>query len=394
MLYRYSERLAWTIPVNSFSTLLSELRASGRPLLDLTISNPTQALPDYPHAEIAAALGAIPNLRYQPEPLGLLEARAAIVRRMQQRAPGIELSPSHVALTASTSEAYALLFKLLANPGDEVLVPAPSYPLFDYLAQLEAVTPKPYRLAYDGSWFIDFASLQAAVSTRTRAVILVNPNNPTGSFLKQHEWARLCEFALANSVPLISDEVFTDYAFAPSAERVSTLIGQHRVLSFTLHGLSKSAAMPQMKLAWIAVNGPAAEREQACARLELLLDTYLSVGTPVQLAAEQLLGIGDSIQRRIHARIQNNLAALQSLLHDTPVHMLGAEGGWSAILRVPRILTEEEWITRLLREQSVIVQPGYFFDLHGEAFLVVSLITPEDTFSHGLAKILAFSNTL
>ena len=387
-LYRYSDRLHWNAVANPFSSLLSELRQKGRDLLDLTVSNPTEVLPDYPHAEISAALSSIESFVYQPEPLGNLAARTAIARRV----PG--LSPAQVALTASTSEAYSLLFKLLANPGDEILAPTPSYPLFDYLAQLESVKLRPYRLAYDGSWHIDFGSLEAAMSTRTRAIILVNPNNPTGSFLKLHEWPRLRVIATTHSLPLISDEVFMDYTFGQASQRVETLTGQTDVLSFALNGLSKASGMPQMKLGWIAVNGPSEERQQACARLELLLDTYLSVSAPVQLATGKLLAIGDKIQRLIRQRLENNVAALRNLLIDTQIHLLHTEGGWSAVLRVPKILTEEEWITRLLREQSVIVQPGYFFDMPDEALLVVSLLTPEETFDNGITRLLALARTL
>jgi aspartate/methionine/tyrosine aminotransferase len=382
-------------PETPFSTLISQLRASGQPLWDLTVSNPTEALDNYPHSEIAAALASIDNFRYQPDPMGILSARQIIADRLEKRFPGLAPSPAHLALTASTSEAYAVLFKLLTNPGDEILVPTPSYPLFDFLARLESVKLSPYRLAYDGSWFVDFASLQAAVSPRTRALILVNPNNPTGSFIQRADLARLQEFAFTHSLPLISDEVFMDYAFDESVTsakgRVPTLTGQHHVLTFTLNGLSKACGMPQMKLAWIAVIGPFAHRQQACARLEFVLDTYLSVGAPVQLALEPLFAIGDTMQKCIHIRLRQNLATLDSLLANQQIHRLNVEGGWSAILRVPQILTEEEWITGLLRHQQVIVQPGYFFDMSGGAFLVVSLLTPEQTFSEGIRRILAFS---
>ena len=382
-MYRYSERLDWTAPANPFSTLIGALRSAGRQLLDLTISNPSEALADYPHAEIAAAFGSITDFRYQPEPFGSVAVRAAIARRMLP----LNISASQVALTASTSEAYAILFKLLADPGDEVLVPTPSYPLFDYLANLEGVHLRPYRLAYDGIWHIDFPSLEAAISTRTRAIILVNPNNPTGSYLKAPEFGRLCDIALARGLPLISDEVFRDYGFGESPDRVLTVSGRQDILSFALNGFSKTAAMPQMKLGWIVVSGPDREREQACARLELLLDTYLSVGAPVQQAAEKLLTIGDTIQHGIRLRLAQNLAALKHLLLDAPINVLHFEGGWSAVLRVSRVLSQEEWITRLVVEQDVIVQPGYFFDMPGEGFLVVSLLTPPEIFSEGIVRI-------
>ena len=387
-MYRYSNRLVWDVAQNQFSKLLAEARSSARPLLDLTTSNPTEALTDYPHAEIAGALRSVSSFRYQPEPFGLPETRAAITRRLKRRT-GADISPAQVALTASTSEAYSDLFKLFADPGDEILVPTPSYPLFDYLAQLDSVKLKPYQIAYDGSWFIDFDSLAAAVSPKTRALILVNPNNPTGSFLKTSEFDRLRDFVLSHRLPVISDEVFVDYAFGEPACGRSTLNDQQDVLAFTLNGLSKAAAMPQMKLGWIIVNGPEPERLRACSRLELVLDTYLSVGAPVQLAASRLFEIGDTLQQRIQTRIKNNVALLAACLAGTSVHMLNCEGGWSAILRVPGMLTEDEWTTRLLREHAVIVQPGYLFDMRGGTFLVVSLLTEEETFAAGIQRIVA-----
>jgi aspartate/methionine/tyrosine aminotransferase len=358
-------------------------------LLDLTVSNPTEAFGyDYPHDQIAKALGGIADFRYQPHPFGCWEARLAITHHLEKRLPDVHLSPSQVALTSSTSEAYAVLFKLLANPGDEVLVPSPSYPLFEYLAQLEAVRLRPYHLQYDGNWYIDFSSLDAAVSPRTRALILVNPNNPTGSFLKAPEYEQLRHFSIAHNVPLISDEVFMEYAFAESTSRIVSLNGRNDVLSFTLNGLSKSAGMPQMKLGWIAVNGTAPDRDTACERLELILDTYLSVGAPVQLSLNKLLDIGAAIRDKIRSRVLSNLQTLDRLLKNRNIHRLPCEGGWSAILRIPQIVSEDDWIHRLLLDKGVIVQPGYFFDMPGEAFLVVSLLTPEPVMQEGLHRIL------
>jgi alanine-synthesizing transaminase len=393
-LYRYSNRLDWVNQTNPISTLIAQQRASGRELLDLTEFNPTEALAAYPHAEMAVALGSIRDFRYQPTPFGDPATREAIVSRLREQSAESYLSPAHVALTASTSEAYGLLFKLLANPGDEVLVPLPSYPLFEFLARFESVKFRPYRLAYDGSWFIDFESLEEAASSTTRAIVLVNPNNPTGSFLKRWELEKLQEFALRHELPIICDEVFMDYGFAGSADRIQTIAGTQQVLSFSLNGLSKSAGMPQMKLGWIIVNGPLAERERACARLELILDTYLSVNGPVQLASEHLFHIGDGIRKQIQHRLERNLLSLSQVLRNSALHALHLEGGWSAILRVPQVITEEQWITRLLMDQGVIVQPGYFFDMPGEGFLVVSLLPQESEFTAGIEQILIVAKAL
>jgi alanine-synthesizing transaminase len=364
---------------------LEEKRSSGAPLIDLTISNPTQVFSDYPHAAIARAYGAIGDFTYRPEPAGQLEARRAIASCYQAR--GVTFNPERLALTASTSEAYSLLFKLLCDAGDEVLAPLPSYPLFEYLAALESVRMAPYRLRYDGRWFIDMASLRAQISSRTRAIIVVNPNNPTGSFLKKSEAERLCALAAEQALPIISDEVFMDYPLGSDATRVSTLIGTESTAVFSLNGLSKCAGMPQMKLAWVAIGGSDPVCEAARQRLELLADTYLSVSTPVQSALPGLLHIGDDLRRRIADRTARNLHRLHAILENSAAQCLHVEGGWSAIVRVPARFSEETWTMRLLNEYGVIVQPGYFFDMESEAHLVLSLITSPESFDQGIQAL-------
>jgi hypothetical protein len=382
----YSGRLSWSLLPNPLSNLLEKQRRLGISLLDLTISNPTEAFPHYPHGRMAQAYAGIKDFTYQPDPFGHEQARTIIAAWYRHR--GIDISPNQLALTASTSEAYSLLFKLLCDPGDEILIPIPSYPLFEYLARLEGVKTVPYRLLYDGSWFLDFASMRAAISTRTKAIVIVNPNNPTGSFLKIQECATLLEIANRHGLPVISDEVFMDYAFHhPSDHFARTLIGRDGTLSFSLNGLSKAAGMPQVKLGWIAINGPAAARAEARARLELILDTYLSVGTPVQSALGSLLETGAEIQRQIAARIAQNRTTLAAALQGSPVHILHAEGGWSSILQLPNICKEEIWAARLLSEQQVLVQPGYFFDMAAEAYIIVSLITTPDVFAEGIKRL-------
>jgi alanine-synthesizing transaminase len=384
-LFSYSERLLWSLSSNAFSRLVEEKRTAGDPLLDLTVSNPTQVMDDYPHAAISRAYANINDFAYRPAPFGQEGSRVAVARYYERR--NISISPAQILLTASTSEAYSLLFKLFCNSGDEILAPLPSYPLFEYLAGLESARVVPYRLVYDGSWYIDFTSLRQQISPRTRALVVVNPNNPTGSFLKKSEAEELADVTREYSLPIISDEVFMDYPLDPEADRVTTLIGDDSVLSFSLNGLSKAAGMPQMKLAWIALNGPERDREVALTRLELLLDTYLSVGTPVQCALPELFEIGEDIQKEIRRRTAENLKALELLLEGSPVCCLHCEGGWSAILQLPQSLTEEEWITRLLQQENVIVQPGYFFDMASEAYVVVSLITPGEQFSEGVRRV-------
>lgn len=367
-MYRYSNRLPWTFAQNSLARAVAERSGS---FLDLTVSNPTTVF-DYPHAAIREALHGIGDFAYQPDPFGLEPARAAVAEFYREQ--GFALDSSRIALTASTSEAYGLLFKLLCDCGDEVLIPSPSYPLFEYVAALEGVRTVPYRLEYDGSWFIDFDHLERQISPRSRAIVIVNPNNPTGSFLKNWEWQRLIDLALRHNLSIIADEVFMSFELKSSGGWVKTLVGDDAVLSFSLNGLSKSAGMPQMKLAWIGINGPVVERELARERLELILDTYLPVNTPVQLALRPLLVIGAQLRAAIGARTRENLARSRQILEDSPVHVLDTEGGWSAILQLPQTRTEEEWLLRLLNERDVLLQPGFFFDMPSEAYAVASLL--------------------
>jgi hypothetical protein len=383
-LNRYSERLPWSTPQNAYSALLEQKRLAGDSLLDLTCSNPTQALADYPHTEIAHAFGTVADFQYEPQALGAPCARDDIAQWYVEQ--GIVVSAKRIALCASTSEAYSILFKLLCNPGDEVLIPNPSYPLFEYLAQAEAVQTAPYRLVYDGGWFIDLDSVSNAISARTKAIVVVNPNNPTGSFVRAAELDALSEIAARYELSLISDEVFMTYAGRGAVDRVRSLIGHDEILSFSLNGLSKTAGMPQMKLGWMVVNGPEEEARAALGKLELLLDNYLSVGTPVQRALPRLLSIGDAIHSQIDKRLCRNREAL-AVLPNGPIETLASEAGWSAILRVPAIQTEEAWMTSLLTENGVVVQPGYFFDMATEAYLVVSLLSDPEQFAAGLATL-------
>jgi aspartate/methionine/tyrosine aminotransferase len=304
-------------------------------------------------------------------------------------ARGASVPADRIVLTASTSEAYGHLFKLLADPGDEVLVPRPSYPLFEFLARLECVRVVEYPLAYDGSWRIDFEALEAALGPRARAIVVVNPNNPTGSFLKARERDRLIALAAERGLAIVADEVFSDYAFAPDAERVTTLATETGALAFSLSGLSKIAGLPQMKLGWIVTAGPQELRAGAFARLELIADTYLSVAAPAQYGAARLMEAGAKVRERISARVRENLAWLRGAVEGSALGVLEVEGGWYATLRVPRTRSEEEWTLELLDRDGVLVQPGFFYDFETEAFLVLSLLTPPDVFREGVGRLLA-----
>lgn len=383
-MYRYSKRLSWSFSPNQISQLLIEKKNTAAAVLDLTVSNPTTVL-RYPHSEIKAALGDVRDLSYHPDPFGLPEAREIISNFYREQ--GYEIDASRIALAASTSEAYALLFKLLCDPGDEVLIPAPSYPLFEYLAALENVRTISYHLRYDGSWFIDFESLRERISTRSRAIVVVNPNNPTGSFLKTSERRKLIELASERNLALICDEVFMSYEIGSETGREKTLVNEAEVLSFSLNGLSKMAAMPQVKLAWLVINGPKDEQQTARERLEIILDTYLSVNTPVQLALPQLFEIGAGLRSQVLARVSRNLDRAHETLRDTPAHALHTEGGWSVLLQLPSKQSGEQWVEQLLQEENVLLQPGFFFDLPGEAYTVASLITEPPEFDEGLERL-------
>jgi aspartate/methionine/tyrosine aminotransferase len=367
----FSRRTGRSRAPNRFAELALEARAGGRALLDLTVTNPTRAGIAYP-AELAAVLerAQAASLDYAPESFGSVAARQAL-------SPIAACAVEDLLLTASTSEAYAFLFKLLCDPGDSVLVPAPSYPLFEHLAELESVELVPYRLAYDGAWHIDLDSVRPRPSTR--AVLLVSPNNPTGNYVAPGELVALSRFGL----PLVIDEVFRDYpldAAAPASPTVD-------VLSFRLNGLSKLAGLPQLKLAWTAISGPEALRREARERLELVADTFLSVATPIQRALPELLRLAPLITSAIGQRCRQNLATLRGALVASPVSVLRCEGGWSAVLRLPAIASEDELLTRLLTERALLLQPGWFYDFESEPYAVVSLLPEPDTFEQGIVRL-------
>jgi aspartate/methionine/tyrosine aminotransferase len=362
------------------NALTEAARRASASLLDLTTSNPTRAGIPYDARAITEALADPRALVYEPAPLGLVSAREAAARELG-------IASSRVAITASTSEAYAVLFKMLCDPGDEVLVPAPSYPLLGFLAAFESVCLRPYPLEYAGRWHVDLAGLRAARTDRTRAIVVVNPNNPTGHYLDASELDAMLDLDL----PIVSDEVFSSYGLGESlpAGRVASVAGVTRGLAFALSGLSKLAALPQMKLGWIGVAGDDALASGAMQRLELVLDAYLSVGTPVQHALAALLASRETASRAITVRTKRNLGVLRRAAAGSPATVLDVEGGWYAIVRVPETRSDEEWAVRLVEKDTVLVHPGYFFDMTRGAHLVVSLLTPEDAFDAGIQRLLA-----
>jgi len=377
----FSQRSEHSTEKNRLTLLLEEKRLAGQDVLDLTGSNPTKAGFHYPEAEILVALSSTGSLRYEPAPRGLIEAREAVADYYHER--GYRVSPEDILLTASTSEAYAYLFKLLADPGTEVHIPRPSYPLFDYLAWAENVQTVSYPLGYDQGWRVDVEELQHSLSPRSRAVAVVSPNNPTGSYLKAGEWADIRRVSILRQIPMICDEVFHDYPL-DSHEPVFEPLHETDTLVFLLNGLSKIAGLPQVKLGWIIAAGPENLKRAALDRLEMIADTFLSVSTPVQLACRQLLNSGSVVRDQISERTRLNLSTLREILQSTAAECLCVEGGWYAVIRLPRIKTEEEWALDLLAEKNVLVHPGYFYDFYDEPFLVLSLITPAPVFREGV----------
>jgi alanine-synthesizing transaminase len=383
----WSHRVDANLAANRLTTTLRALRAERRPILDLTLSNPTAAGFRYPH-DMLRPLADARSLVYRPEPLGLAAARAAIAADYRRR--GVSVPASRIALTASTSEAYSLLSKVLCDAGAEILVPRPSYPLLDHLACLDAVGVRFYDLEYHRGWAIDFASLESALSPAARAIVVVSPNNPTGSRIKQRELDRLAALASAHEAAIIADEVFVDYELAKdTANEPGTPLGGGPALTFGLGGLSKSIGLPQAKLAWIAAGGPDALVDEALARLEFAADAYLSVSTPVQEAAAELLDAGRVVREQIQRRVAANY---HHLVHAVPDEsgctVLDTEGGWYAVLRVPAIASEEELVLSLLVDDGVLTHPGYFFDFQSGVHVVVSLLPAEDSFREGVSRVL------
>jgi aspartate/methionine/tyrosine aminotransferase len=381
----FSQRSASERQENALSAAAAALRQAGRSYLDLTGSNPTTVGLPFDDEAAQRALASARVERYSPLPFGLLSARAALAERYRSR--GIAQLPEHIVLTASTSESYGFLFTLLADPGDQVLVPSPSYPLFEYLARFSGVVPIPYPLRYDGAWHVDRDALAGRVTARTRALVAVNPNNPTGSFVTREEWQHLATLGL----PLISDEVFAGYPLSETATPCSVLsaLPEPPVVVFALDGLSKSAGLPQYKLGSIAFKAPASVQGELCHRLELIADTYLSVASPVQAALPALLELAPARATLISARIKQNQTVLQRELGHGIATLLHADAGWSAVLRLPRLMSEQDWVLTLLQQHGVLVQPGWFYDFEQEPIVVLSLLGDEGEFARGVQAVQA-----
>lgn len=381
---RFSSRLPASFSSNALAELQAQLQAAGQTVRDLTVSNPTSIGLLYPEAEIRAALGAPEVLDYKASARGSLPARQAVARHL-----GHGVRAEEILLTASTSEAYGWCFKLFCDPGDEVLAPSPSYPLFDWLSHLEGVRAQPVPAWWHDRWNLDLEALEECCGPRTRAILLVNPNNPTGQFVSRDEWAGLVALCTRNGLALVVDEVFADYPLEPGPHDLPTVLEDPdpSCTVIVLSGLSKVAALPQVKLGWAVVRGP--EVARTLEALEFIADQYLSVSASAQAAAPALLALAPGIRTQIRSRLKKNLAALDQALGAHPrLGRLPVGGGWSVLLRRPATSTDEACALELLRETRHLVHPGHFFDLAGDSHLVLSLLTPESTFQDGLSTIL------
>jgi alanine-synthesizing transaminase len=382
----FSTRLPVNLDPNRLARSVSQLREQGMPLVDLTNSNPTTAGVNYPDG-LLECLEDPRSLVYEPRPLGLAGARDAVAADYARR--GVVVTADRIVMTASSSESYSLLFKLLCDPGDSVLVPVPSYPLFEHLASLDGVRIQPYRLELHDRWTLPLDEIGRAVDTRTRAVLVVSPNNPTGSVLTRAETRELHALCARHGLALIGDEVFCDYALEPGPHAGRSVLDERNALTVSLGGLSKSVGLPQLKLGWMAFAGPDGLVEAALHRLEMIADTYLSVGTPVQVAAARLLERGACVRRQIADRVVLNYGVLRTFARPYPsCRVLAAEGGWSAVVQTPAIDPDEERAIALARHKGVLVHPGYFFDFDRDGFFVVSLLVPPDDFRAGVSRML------
>jgi aspartate/methionine/tyrosine aminotransferase len=381
----FADRTKWNLTPNRLSEALARHRAEGKPLVDLTVSNPTECGFVYDQGLILEALQNPAALQYKPEPRGIVSARQVVCGYYTER--GVSVNVDDIFLTTSTSEAYSYVFRLLCNPGDEILIPAPSYPLFDFLADIQDVKPVRYSLVYDYGWQIDFHALERHITPQTRAIVVVHPNNPTGHFTKHAEMKKLHAICAERGLALIVDEVFLDFCLG--AERPASFAGNADALTFTLSGISKICGLPQMKAAWLVVSGPQKLKGEANARLEVIADTFLSMNAPVQLAMPAFLSQRRGFQEQLMGRVRRNLAELdRQLALQRVCSRLEVEGGWYAVLRVPATRSDEELALALLNDKGVYIHPGHFYDFPSDGYLVVSLISDEAAFLEGLKIVM------
>ncbi len=379
----FSDRIEYPFKTNELTKLIESV--DKKKLINLSESNPTKAGLIH-KKDILSCFSKKKNLKYEPDPKGIKEAREVIFDYYREK--DIILSTDDIVITSGTSEAYSFIFKILCNPFDNILIPQPGYPLFDYLASLEMVKTKPYKLEYTHNigWKIDFDFLISQIDEKTKAIVLINPNNPTGSYISEEEKKEIINIAKKYNLALISDEVFFDYNI--DGKNYNSFAGNKECLTFVLSGISKILALPQMKLSWIVISGKEEIKKEAIERLELVSDTFLSVSIPIQNALKEFFKYGEKLKSKIISRVKENYFILQEYFNNSPVRVLNTSGGWSTILELPRIISEEEWIKRLLLEENCLVYPGYFFDFEREAFCSLSLIVEQNLLIKGIEKIM------
>ena len=383
----FAERTSWNLVPNRLTVALERHRASGRRLIDLTCSNPTACGFVCDGEAILRALANPESLAYEPDPKGLITARRAVADYYASH--GVSVDPANIVLTTATSEAYAFAFRTLCDPCDEILVPEPSYPLFEFLAEVQDVRLVRYPLVYDHGWQIDFHNLERQITEKTRGVIVVHPNNPTGNYVKGYELTRLNEICTPREMAILVDEVFLDFALDDSAQHPRSFAANADALTFTMSGISKICGLPQMKAAWLIASGPDDLKSQALERLEVISDTYLSVSAPIQHALPEFLARRQKFQRELIARVRANLAELDRQIAAQKLSSrLEFEGGWYAVLRTPATRTDEETAVDLLETHGVSIHPGHFYDFPGDGYFVASLITPENDFKEGIRLLL------
>ncbi len=385
----FSDRFEYQPGQNDLYKTLNELQKSGEDWIDLTLSNPTKAKIIYPSEAILHSLSNSLGMDYDPNPKGILSAREAVSGYYLQK--GISYSPEDLFLTASSSEAYSFLIKLLCNPKEEVLIPSPGYPLFEFLSLLEGVKFNTYRLDPEKNWGIDFEDLESKLSKKTKIVFVVSPNNPTGSIISKNEFEKLKELGTAKKFSIVLDEVFGDYLYG--SESTSLQIENSTAPIFTVNGISKILALPQMKLSWIHIQAPDDWKEECKERLEIIADTYLSLATPIQLALPELLHWRKMIQSQVQRRIQRNLQILEEVFGNTDhIRYKLPAGGWYSILQSKSFLDDQEMCLKLLKKEKVLVHPGSMFGLDADAgYFVLSLLPENDLFQEGLTRVLCFS---
>jgi alanine-synthesizing transaminase len=389
---RFSGRLRWEQACNSLAAEMAARKARGLETIDLTESNPTRVGIAYPEAELAEILRRAGSVDYPPHPLGLPEAREALAAALSRS--GDSVSPDDLVLTASTSEAYSYLFKLFGDPGDEVLTAAPCYPLLDELAPLDGLVVRHFPLEPGPRFALNVGEIERALTPRTRLLVLVHPGNPTGRFFTEAEQDAVAQLCAGRQLPWVSDEVFAEYSFGGGAA-AGPAAAREETLAFSLGGLSKSAGLPGWKLGWMRIGGPAAERKTTVAALERVADSYLSVSTPVQRALAEVLGMAPRIRAAILDRLRRNLAVLEGALGGLPaIGCYRPEGGWSAVIRAPRLIADEDLVLGALCQAGVLVHPGYYFDFPSEGFLVLSLLPEPARFAEGVRRLAAYLDEL